>query len=140
MVSLGPTTPSSPSTGGNRRTPPLSSDGRRLTISPRRLARIKMDSGCAAGSNADGAIITRAMGRLRLTKSRTTSSKSSSPPSTVTFRINCPRSAADGDSRPTGHNRLTAPFCGGQIEEIANDNGEYDEEGENEQQKRQAIG
>ena len=94
----------------NRGASPLSSDGRRLTISPSRRARIKTASGCASGSNADGVITTRAIGLSRLAKSRITSSMSSMPPSTGTFRIDWPRSAIDGDNTPTGHSRVTAPL------------------------------
>src|SRR5882724_7435632 len=110
MFSLGRSNRSSTATVVNRGVSPLSSDGRRLTISPSRRARIRTDSGRASGSNADGVITTRAIGLLRFAKSAITSSISSMLPSTGMFRINWPRSAADGDNRPTGQIRLTAPL------------------------------
>ena len=52
----------------------------------------------------------REIGLPRPAKSRITSSTSSIPPSTGTLRIACPRSAAEGDSIPTGQSCLTAPL------------------------------
>src|SRR5580693_8928745 len=65
MFSLGRSNRSSTATVVSRGVSPLSSDGRRLTISPSRRARIRTDSGRASGSNADGVITTRAIGLLR---------------------------------------------------------------------------
>ena len=54
-------------TGARRgSSPPSSSDGSRLTVSPSRRARIKVASGLASGSSADGVKITRVTGRAAL--------------------------------------------------------------------------
>jgi len=110
MFSLGRSNRSSTATDVNRGVSPLSSDGRRLTINPSRRARISTASGRASGANAEGVMTTRAIGLLRRAKSAITSSISSMPPSTGIFRIDWPRSELDGDSRPTGQIRLTAPL------------------------------
>src|ERR1700731_1685359 len=56
MVELGRSNKSSTATGARRGASPLSSDGSRLTISRRRLARIRNVSGWDSVSNAEGSI------------------------------------------------------------------------------------
>ena len=90
-----------------RRFTPPSSDGRRLTINRRRLARIMKVSGCASASKDEGNITARAIGLLRRAKSAATSSMSSMLPSTGTLRINWPRSASEGERMPIGQIRFT---------------------------------
>ena len=77
---------------------------------PSRRARIRIDSGAASGTSADGVRISRAICVPRASLSRTTCSRSSRLPSTGMPRIDWPRSASDGDRMPTGRIRLTAPL------------------------------
>ena len=53
-----------------KRRPLSSSDGSRLTVSPSRRARIRIDSAPPAGSNADGVSTSRVTGILRVAQQR----------------------------------------------------------------------
>ena len=96
-----------PANAGRRHS---SSDGRRLAGSPSRRARIRMVSGLASGASAVGVRTSLATCCPRIASALTVRSRSSTVPSTGTFRITVPWSALDGDRMPTGRIRWTAPL------------------------------
>ena len=81
-----------------------------LMLRPSLRARIRIASGRASSASAEGARTRRLTRSPRASRSATTPSRSSISPRTGIPRIDCPRSAADGESTPTGQIFLTAPL------------------------------
>src|SRR4029079_1029618 len=102
---------SSTATGDNcTADPPVSRDGIWLMFRPSLRARIRIASGRASSASAEGARTSRLTRSPRLSRSATTPSRSSISPRTGIPRMDCPRSAADGDSTPTGQIFFTPPL------------------------------